>query len=701
MENQELLNPESENSKKDQGAENLNPQQGSNEMDETQSKSQSSEESTLEQDQNNLTEDSSPEIRSQKDFDEESPEPEEQKAVNAEKPAEAPAGRPEKIMHVMNLDDLEGEEETEEEIHEGEEADSEDLAVKYSTMSKEELVEAMEALVQNDNITKIRKHIGFIRVAFRHFLKEDHENEFQKNLEADHEVAEHTAAEEKPVDILETRFNAAFDIYKEKKALFDQSVEKQKQDNLKAKEAILEEIRNLIESDEELKKTYDQFKELQEKWRFIGPVPQNSKNTLWNNYHFLVERFFDKVKINKELRDLDLKKNLEIKTELCEKAEELLLENSINKSFQKLQKLHEAWKETGPVPKDKKDEIWDRFKAASDAINERRQSYYDTLREEQNKNYSAKILLCEQAEKLSAFTSDSPKKWQDATDQVNELFKVWKTVGFAPKKINDEVWTRFRTALDTFFNNKKEFFFKYKDEQTENYNQKLNLCLQAEALKDSEDWKATTDELINLQQQWKKIGPVPKKFSDKIWKRFRAACDEFFNRKSEYFSNIGEKQDENLKKKKELIEKIKTFKFSADNNENLNTLKDFQRQWMEIGHVPIKEKDKLQNEFRKLINDLFNTLNINNKAKSTMGFKNKVENMKNQPNADSVIYKERSYLINKITSIQNDIKLWENNMGFFASSKKADVLKMEFEKKIEQAKADIAVLEEKLKILNE
>lgn len=579
--------------------------------------------------------------------------------------------------------------------------EEEDLSEKYNSLSKEELVEIIESLVMHEDINYIRRHIGFIKVAFRNFLKKQSETDYEKSF--DHKEAEDQTQSEPvqpEVDELVVRFDKAFGVYKQKKTVYDQALEKQKQDNLKLKEDILEELRQLIDSEEELKKTYDLFKELQERWREIGPVPQGSKNTLWNNYHFLVEKFFDKVKINKELRDLDLKKNLESKTELCEKAEELLLETSINKSFQKLQKLHEAWKEVGPVPKDKKDEIWDRFKAASDTLNDRRQSYYSQLREEQEKNYSAKMVLCEKAEQLADFTSDSPRKWQEATNSINELFKVWKTIGFAPKKVNDEVWVRFRTSLDNFFKSKKEFFSRYKEEQTENYNQKLNLCVQAEALKDSEDWKQTTDELIALQQQWKKIGPVPKKFSDKIWKRFRAACDEFFNKKQNYFANIGEKQEENLTKKKELIEKIKSYEYSTDNNENLNTLKDFQRQWMEIGHVPIKQKDAIQNEFRKTINEQFDKLNISRKAKSTLGFKNKLENIKNSPNADNILYKERSFLQNKINALQNDIKLWENNIGFFASSKKADVLKLEFEKKIDKARADIAIMEEKLKILN-
>jgi hypothetical protein len=614
------------------------------------------------------------------------------------KPSETPKARGRKTAQKAENPDK-SEKPTSETVELTEVEEDTDLSDKYNAFTKEQLVETIQALVQNEDINFIRKHIGYIKVAFRNHLKAESVSDYEKNIQFDSKLDENLQAE--ITDPLIIKFEEAFGVYKQKKIIFDQALEKQKQDNLVTKEKILEELRNLIESEEELKKTYDVFKELQEQWREIGAVPQSSKNTLWNNYHFLVEKFFDKVKINKELRDLDLKKNLESKTELCEKAEELLLETSVNKSFQQLQKLHEAWKEIGPVPKDKKDEIWDRFKAATDALNERRQGYYEGLREEQNKNYAAKIVLCEKAEQFNEFVSDSPREWQKATDQINELFNVWKTIGFAPKKVNNEVWNRFRTALDTFFKNKKAFFQKYKDEQSENYNQKLNLCLQAEALKDSEDWKQTTDELIALQQQWKKIGPVPNKFSDKIWKRFRSACDTFFNRKAEYFSNIGDKQEENLKKKKDLIDRVKNHNYSQDNNENLNLLKEFQREFMEIGHVPIKQKDQVQNEFRKAINDQFEKLNISKKAKSTMGFKNKIESIKSSPNADNIIYKERSFILNKISTLQNDIKLWENNIGFFASSKKADILKSEFEQKIEKAKTEIAILEEKLKIIRD
>lgn len=581
------------------------------------------------------------------------------------------------------------------------EEESEDHNERYGKMKREELVLVLETLVKHEDVNYIRKHIGYIKAAYRKLLKDESLDHFEKSISLAEEAAEGAENHEVPVDWLTERFDAAMAVYKEKKYVFDQALEKQKQENLEVKEKILEELRNLIESEEELKKTYDQFRELQEKWRDIGAVPQAAKNTLWNNYHFLVEKFFDKVKINKELKDLDLKKNLEQKTELCEKAEELLLEPSIVKSFQQLQKLHEAWKETGPVPNDKKDEIWERFRAATEKLNKRRQEYYDGLREEQQKNLAAKLVLCEKAEQIAASTPETPRQWQELTNQINELFEMWKTIGFAPKKVNNEVWNRFRAALDSFFRNKKDFFQKFKENQTENYNQKLNLCLQAEALKESTDWRRTTDELIALQHEWKKIGTVPSKFSDKIWKRFRAACDEFFKRKSAYFSNIGEMQEENLQKKKDIIEQIKNHSYSDNNAENLRIINEYQRQWMEVGHVPIKQKDKIQSEYRKVIDDQFEKLGISKKAKSTLSFRSKIENIKNTPNADHIIYKERNFMLSKISALQNDIKVWENNIGFFASSKKADILKNEFEDKIEKAKQEITILEEKLKILRD
>jgi len=427
-------------------------------------------------------------------------------------------------------------------------------------------------------------------------------------------------------------------------------------------------------------------------------VPRLEVNTLWQNYHFLVEKFFDKVKINKELKDLDMKKNMESKIDLCEKAEELLLDPSIHSSFKKLQNYHEEWKNIGPVPQDKRDEIWERFKNISDQINDRRREHYEKQQGEQDGNLLTKTALCEKAEQIANKEHNSLDDYQNSTNELNEVIKIWKTVGPIERKMNDEIWARFKTYLDTFFANKKEYYDKLKEEQVNNLNLKVDLCLQAESIKLRNDWKAATNELLDLQKQWKEIGPVPRKSSDKIWHRFRAACDEFFNNKNEFFKNITENETNNLKQKEELIEKVKAYEFGLDRNENLQALKDFQRQFTEIGFIPLAHKDRVQNEFRQAINKCFEKLKMNSAEVSAVNFNNRVERM-NPADASRFIGKERTYLQNKITQLKDDIGLWENNIGFLAHSKNADLLKQEFEKKINNAKQDLIIMEAKLKAM--
>ncbi|MBL7102824.1 MAG: DUF349 domain-containing protein [Bacteroidales bacterium] len=580
--------------------------------------------------------------------------------------------------------------------HEEPEAEQVETVEDYKTFSREELVNVLEEIVKEGEINAIKKKVALIKVAFLNINKEEQQKKYDEFVAGGGDKNKFDTAE----DNIEKKFNEAFAIYKAKRQRFLEEQDKIKLQNLETKKIILEELKALIDSEESLKNTYDQFKSLQERWKEIGMVPKNELNNLWQSYHFYVEKFFDKVKINKELRDLDLKKNLEAKIELCEKVEELLLETSILKSFKQLQQYHQQWKEIGPIPQDKKDEIWERFKSATDKINQRRREHYAKFQEEQNNNLLAKTALCERAEEILQKEFTTINEWQDNTNKITELLKVWKTIGSAPRKHNDEIWERFKTSLDTFFSGKKEYFQKIKEEQLNNYNLKLDLCVQAEALKTNTDWKKTTQDLINFQKEWKSIGPVPRKHSDKIWKRFRAACDEFFNNKSDYFANIEKHEADNLKLKEELIKKVEEYEFGEDKNVNLDVLKGFQREWTDIGHVPIRDKEKVQNEFRNVVNKQLDKLKISKTEIQTLNYKQRIEGMKDNPDTIRVMNNEKFFLSGKRKKLEEEIKLWENNIGFLAKSKKASLLKEEFEKKINKAKGDLEILTAKLKLLD-
>ncbi|MBO4488788.1 MAG: DUF349 domain-containing protein [Bacteroidales bacterium] len=586
----------------------------------------------------------------------------------------------------------------------------EQVESEYANLDLEQSVAEMERLVEEPNFNLIKTRMSVLRAKIIEFLRERKRAaeaayaEALKNAQNATEENPDTAAEaEAPAtepDQLEVRFNNAMQKYKDSKAKFIAALEAQKVKNLEAKNQILESLKNLIETESHLKTLNDKFKELQEQWKSIGPVPQTESSTLWQNYHFYVEKFFDILRINKEMRTLDLKKNLESKVELCEKAESLLLNDSINQSFRDLQALHEQWKEIGPVPEEKKEEIWERFKAASDQINQRRKDYYDKLFAEEQNNYNAKVVLCEQAEEIVAKNTESVKDYNEVSDKLTELLNMWKTLGPAPAKLNDEIWNRFKSTLDKFFGQKKEYFQQIKDSQMQNYNQKLNLAIQAEGIADRTDWKEATNDILKLQTEWKSIGATPRKYSDQIWKRFRAACDKFFEAKANYFNNIQDIEAENLKKKEELIQKILTHEFSDDRNANMEVIKQYQNEWLEIGFVPKKEKDRIYTEYRAALDQRFAELKISASDLKNNRFRNKIDNILNNPNADRIIDKEKSFLKNKLQKLKEDIILWENNLGFFSNSKNAEIITAEFRKKIESAKEEIKDLEYKIRMMD-
>lgn len=576
--------------------------------------------------------------------------------------------------------------------NEDEETNIETAMPNFADLSKEQLVNMMEEIVKDQDVNKIKDKVIAINIQYNQLKKDEHDKQVEKELQDQGEGQDAPADDTK--DSLDERYAAAFAVYKE-------NVENQKAENLEKKKALLENLRVLVDSEESLKKIYDEFNSIRKQWSEIGAVPASDNKDLWNNYHFLTDKLFDKVKISRELRDLDMKKNLEAKLALCEKAEELLTEKSLTKSFKSLQKYHEEWKEIGPVPQDKKEELWNRFKSATDKINKIRREYYAKLQEDQAENYATKTALCEKAEELISEELNSVNAWQKKSDELSELLKVWKTVGSASLKQNEELWARFKQSMDTFFAKKKVFFDALKDQQTENFNRKVQLCVEAESLQESTEWKKATEQLKKLQEEWKTIGPVPKKRSEKVWKRFRAACDAFFTRKSEHFSGIKGEEEANLKAKQELIGEMNAFEIKADRAENIEAIKAFQRRWFEIGHVPSKAKDAVNAEYKKAVDALFDKMKINENEISTSEYKEMVAGLKDSPESRDKIRRERNAMTTRIQKLRDEISTLENNIGFFANSKQSEVLIAEYEKKISRAKNDLKVLEAKLRILND
>jgi hypothetical protein len=579
----------------------------------------------------------------------------------------------------------------EDEKPKGNEADN------YNSLDREALIRSLKNLLQEKPVGDIKEEVDQIRKAFES-ISAELEDVAKKQFVESGEPVELFIHQP---DEAQKLFSALLFEYRTKRDSERQSQEQIKEKNLEAKYEVIEGIKDLLNRQESLNDTFQEFRDLQQKWRDIGPVPQGKLLDLWETFHLHVENFYNYIKINNELRDLDLKKNCDLKVDICEKAEALMLESSPVKAFKALQNMHDQWREVGPVPHDKRDELWDRFKAATAKINQRQQEHFESLKNQLKKNLEAKTELCEKAESLLEKELTSPKEWEEKSKLLIDLQQVWKTIGFAPKKENNLVYERFRKACDTFFNNKRDFFKSYKDDQQNNLQLKTELCIQAEGMKDSQDWKKATDEYIRIQKRWKEIGPVPRKQSDVIWKRFRQACDYFFNRKKDFFSNIDEAQDTNLKAKEAIIMELTAFELKDDSEQCFEALQEFQRRWSDIGFVPIKDKERVNQEFRNLINQKFDHLNLNEVDKNLQKFRNKLENWKSSEQFNEKIGQERNKIILKLKQLENDIILWENNIGFFAKSKNSDALVRDFQHKIESGKRNISLLNKKLDLIDE
>ena len=500
-----------------------------------------------------------------------------------------------------------------------------------------------------------------------------------------------------PTDAAEQRLKELFAEYRRKRNEYMARLDEEKEANYRTKLQIIEELKELIDSNETLNHTFNSFRELQRRWKETGPVPQTHLKDLWETYNMYVENFYNFIKINKELRDLDLKKNYEAKLQLCEEADALVLETSVITAFHKLQKLHEQWREIGPVANEYKEPLWDRFREASSKINKRHQEYFDNIKEEQKRNLELKTQLCVRTEELSEASPTTRKEWNKASEQLIEIQKVWKTIGFAPKKDNTKIYERFRTACDRFFENKRNFYLQTKAEMENNLHLKNEICAAAEAVMDSEQWKKTTDELIALQKKWKEIGPVSRRHSDAVWKRFRTACDHFFERKAAHFSEIDSQYEENLSKKRELLEELKNFSVE-ERDKGFEAIKELQRRWAEIGFVPIKQKDAIQSEYRSLVDDIFARLRGSERERHMERFRGKLSSL--SEGGDRRIRHERDRLYNKMKQLEADIALLENNIGFFSKSKNAEGMIRDVNDKIERAKQEMATIIEKINLID-
>ncbi|MDO5487569.1 MAG: DUF349 domain-containing protein [Rikenellaceae bacterium] len=559
-----------------------------------------------------------------------------------------------------------------------------------SGKSKQELVDMFAEKIASEPVQTLRKSVEAIKIAF-YKLHRAEVDAARKAFEAAEPEKEFTPAP----DALEIRLKDLFKEYRRRRDEYIANLDNIKEENLKLKLSIIDELKELVNSDETLNNTFAKFRELQQRWKDTGPVPQTKVKDLWETYNLHVENFYNFIKINKELRDLDLKKNYEQKMQLCEQAEALLMEPSIVDAFHKLQKLHDEWRETGPVANEYKESLWERFKAASSRINKQHQEYFDSIKQEQLKNLELKSELCAKTEALAEQPYTTRKEWNKASERLIEIQKVWRTIGFAPKKDNTRIYERFRTACDRFFEAKRDFYAGVKSEMEHNLALKQEICEAAEALQSSEDWKHATEQIIALQAKWKQVGAVSRRYSDQVWKRFRAACDNFFERKSQHFAGIEGEHEANLRKKLALIDEM----MAADVAEGgYDMIKEFQRRWSEIGYVPIKQKDAVQKKYKAAVDQLFGTLRGSERDRSMNRFKERLQNMKGA--GDKRLKSERERLYNKVRQMEQDIALLENNIGFFSKSKNAEAMIADIREKIAKSKRELQDTIEKVRLID-
>lgn len=570
---------------------------------------------------------------------------------------------------------------------------SEAAALKKVYKSKSEIIERVKEIAHSDEHPQ-KGEIDYLKTIFYKLHFAERESDMKAYLEGGGDPANYKVLPDEDEEV----FKAEMGVIKEKRAKLFLEQEKEKQENLKKKLDIIEKIKAMVTSPEEANKSYQDFKKLQQEWKEIKLVPAEKANELWRNYQLYVEQYYDLLKLNSEAREYDFKKNLEIKTKICEAAEKLGTEEDVISAFHQLQKLHQEFRETGPVAKELREEVWARFKAASTIINKRHQQHFESLRAKEEDNLTKKTALCEKIEEIAKEEIKTAGEWEKKTKDIIAIQAEWKTIGFAPQKMNVKIFERFRAACDDFFSKKAEFFKNMKQQFAENADKKRALIEQAKALQDSTEWKSTSDKLIALQKEWKTIGMVPKKLGDKLWNEFLTACNHFFEARNS--ANAGTRNEErtNLEKKRGIIEQLKALAENAGDNIQ-DKVRELIDEYNAVGHVPFKEKDKLYKEYHDILDKLYKELNISTARRRLDKFKNNLKNVA-EKGADA-LDNERARLMRRYEAIKQEVQTYENNLGFLnASSKKGNSLIDEMNRKVQKLKDDMNLVREKIKAID-
>ena len=578
-----------------------------------------------------------------------------------------------------------------------EKANNDEGQMVNAALTKEEIIKRFEEILQNiENVG--RQDIEHLKQAFYKIRKHETDAARKAFVENGGDVDAFVPE----ADEYEQKFKELVSAIKEKRTEIAKAAEQLKEENLEKKNRIIEKIKEFISSGEDVNKYYNEFKQLRQEWNDIKLIPQEKATELWKNYQLYVERFYDLLKINNEFRTYDFKKNLELKTALCEAAEKLEEEPDVVSAFYQLQNLHHEFREIGPVAPEMREEIWGRFKKASTVINKKHQQHFEELKAKEQGNYEAKQAICEKIESIDCAALKTFADWDEKTNEVIALQSEWKTIGFAPQKLNVKIFERFRAACDAFFKAKSEFYKTIKTEKNENLQRKIALAERAEALKDSTDWKKTTEELTRLQKEWKTIGSVSKKYSDAVWNRFISACDYFFEQKKNMFAGQKSEEQANLAAKLELIEQIESIPEDADAAEALKTVKELQEKWNSIGFVPFKEKDKIYKRFIASVDKWYDSYRQGVSDRRISAFKDNIDRIASKDgNAVNGLYRERDKVVKMYESMKSELATYENNMSFLNVSSKNSSFMQEINKKIEKLKSDIKLAEEKLAAIDE